>query len=660
MPTTHHTSQLMRDAPFHSILPIDFPRQSSTICSFFRSCQDSNDMMLEIRRLLAVCLALRWWRCCTAFSTPTIRPERIPAALRRTLGTVAHAASEPLEQDLSSPMSFEDLGLGPQIMTAVKSQVEWDRPTPVQRLAIPKLLQMSTTVNPEKSNDKEAPADAVWCEAPTGSGKTAAYALPLLQNLQARGRSQTPASSKGRIASLVLCPTRELAVQIGSVIQKLANNMSTRRHPKVMVLHGGIPLEPQIAGLADASRRGETIDVLVATPGRLVDVLTYYHEKKGDNSAKEAALERRLLEALDAQGSNDASLSLEQIEVLELGSVDDEGRSSLVNLLEGLEYLVLDEADRLLGRAFESELNAVLDLLPTRLPTWMFSATFPKSIEPRLDQVLTRTGTSSPIRIECMASDRLIDDNVSSSLQKKLERSATVSSASTIQQMGPASTIHLRAIRLRKNDRTQALKQLLEDHPEWDRVLVFVATRYATEHVTRKLRRSGIKASELHGKLDQDARMRRLQDLKQGKIRVLLTTDVSSRGIDIAGLPVVVNYDLPRSTADFVHRVGRTGRAGKQGTAITFVTAASEAQMELIEQRHLAEPMEREILPGFEANEEKWEIEAEASRLGVPGAIHSEKGLAHDRMFGGIKGRRKSKKDKLREGAARKGAKHEP
>ncbi len=540
--------------------------------------------------------------------------------------------------------SFFDLGLNPQLLTAVKSQPGWNHPTPVQRLAIPKLLEL----------DSNESVDAVWCEAPTGSGKTAAYALPLLQNL-------LPKKSRGRISSLILCPTRELAVQIGSVVQTLANNVSTRRRPRVFVVHGGVPLEPQITNLADAARCEETIDVLVATPGRLVDVLTYYNDKKGDTSARDAALERRLLEALDQQGSTDTSLSLETLQALKLDTIDEDAdaRSSLVNLLENLEYLVLDEADRLLGRAFESELNSVLELLPARVPTWMFSATFPKTIEPRLDQVLKRTGASSPIRIECASSDRLVEEDVSSSLQKKLERTATLSTASTIQQIGPASTIQLRAIRMSKNDRTQALKKLLEDHPEWDRVLVFVATRYATEHVTRKLRRAGIKVSELHGKLDQDARMRRLQDLKQGKVRVLLTTDVASRGIDIAGLPVVVNYDLPRSTADFVHRVGRTGRAGKEGTAISFVTAASEAHMELIEQRHLAEPMTREILPGFDPNEERWEVEAEASRISVPGTIHSEKGLAHDRMFGGIKGHRKSKKDKLRETSARQASKQQ-
>jgi ATP-dependent RNA helicase RhlE len=588
-----------------------------------------------------------------AFSVASTRRSKTTLQLKTS--TVDKVSAEP-ELD-SENSSFSNLGLGPELLTSVKSQSDWDHPTPVQRLAIPTLLKLGRTSSSSSSGTKDGAIDSVWCEAPTGSGKTAAYTLPLLQNLLSRKSTE----KKGRIASLILCPTRELAAQIGHVVHTLSNNISSRKKLNVMVLHGGVPLQPQIASLSDAARDGETIDVLVATPGRLVDVLTHY-QQGGDTSARDAALERRLVEALDQQGSTDSTLSLEQLEALNLDSIDDDAnaRSNLVNLLDGLDFLVLDEADRLLGRAFASELDAVLDLLPAKIPTWMFSATFPKAIEPRLDQFLSRVGSRAPIRIVCASSDRVTEEEVSSSLQKKLERTSAISNASRIQQIGPASTIQLRSFRLNKNDRTQALRKLLEDHPEWDRVLVFVGTRYSTEHVTGKLQRAGIKAIELHGKLDQDARMRRLSDLKRGKVRVLLTTDVASRGLDIAGLPVVFNYDLPRSTVDFVHRVGRTGRAGRQGTAITFVTAASEAHMELIEQRHLAEPIEREILPDFHPNEDKWDVEAEASRIGVPGTVHSEKGLAHDRMFGGVKGRRKSKKDRLRESAARESARQPP
>jgi superfamily II DNA/RNA helicase len=483
---------------------------------------------------------------------------------------------------------------------------------------------------------------------------------------------------KERIAALVLVPTRELACQIGAVLEHLASNLSfqgmnkkksgNNHHNRLstMVLHGGVPYEAQISKLADFARYGETLDVLVATPGRLVDVLTYYAEKEGDSSASDAAMERRLLQAMEKYGED--SLSLDQLQTLgldQISSQKDDGRSQLINLLEGLQYLVLDEADRLLGKGFEEDLDSLMELLPKRggnekengVPAiWLFSATFPKAIEPRLDYVLKRLGaTKAPVKVQCSNSDRLVGDTVSSTLQKKLERTTTVTSASMIQQVGPASTIQLRTIRLEKPARTQALRKLLEDDykDEWDRVLVFVATRYASEHVSRKLRRAGIKSNELHGKLDQEARLRRLDDLKKGKIRVLLCTDVASRGIDISGLAAVVNYDLPRSTSDFVHRIGRTGRAGKQGIAVSFVTPADEAHMDLIEQRHLAHSTTREVLEGFEPNEDRWSIQAEGSRISTPGTMHSSKGLVHDRMVGGVKGRRKSKKDRLREAAAR-------
>lgn len=529
------------------------------------------------------------------------------------------------------PQTFADLNLSDEILSAVRSQPRWQVPTPIQSLAVPQIL---------------ASDSSIWCEAPTGSGKTAAFALPLLQKLY---RKDTTG-----IASIVLCPTRELAVQIGHVISQLSHSVGGRKDYQVVVLHGGVPLEPQITALSRASRMGSTIDVVVATPGRLVDVLTYYDGDE-NSRASESAMERRLLDALDSKGRNDASLSLAQINDLKLDRSDDDGRSSMRKLLDGVRYLVIDEADRLLGKAFESEIDSCLDLLKSNkrpsLPTWLFSATFPKSIEPRVAKVLARLGEVAPLRISCGQSDRTIDDDVSTSLQKRLDR--TSPPTTTLQQIGPASTINLRSIRLDQPKRTQALRKLLEENPEWDRVLVFVATRYAAEHVARKLRRYGIESAELHGKLDQEARSRRLRAFAKGGTRVLLATDVASRGLDVVGLPAVVNFDLPRSTADFVHRVGRTGRAGLHGTAVTFVTPTSEAQLELIEMRHLATPIDREVMPGLEPDENEWQIQSTASRIGAPGTIHSSRGLAHDRMNGGIKGRRKSKKDRQRESATR-------
>jgi len=172
--------------------------------------------------------------------------------------------------------------------------------------------------------------------------------------------------------------------------------------------------------------------------------------------------------------------------------------------------------------------------------------------------------------------------------------------------------------------RTQLLRHLLEVN-EWSRVLVFVATKYATEHVADKLRRLGIRAEALHGGLSQGARSQALADFKAGKVRVLIATDLAARGIDIVGLPVVVNYDLPRSAVDYTHRIGRTGRAGEAGMAINFVSVNTQAHFQLIEKRqHLRLP--REQIEGFEP------VETETPPRGQ----------------GGIKGHRPSKKDKLR------------
>ena len=612
------------------------------------------------------------------------------------------------------PTTFASLGLTRQVLASIRAQPDWIHPTPIQQLAIPAILAKQDTNNDDGST---SPPASFWCEAPTGSGKTAAFVLPLLQKLLGENVNEAE-EEEGAIQALVLCPTRELAAQIGHVLNNLLYNLPPQRRRKqrrVMVLHGGVPLEPQLTELARAVEEPQdwAIDILVATPGRLVDVMTYYNDNDDDvddedeeedddenndnyynqNSKKlkasDAAFKRRLLDALNQQGKNDASLSLEQIEELGLDQqldVDD-GRESIPSLLRGVRYLVVDEADRLLSRAFQNEVDACLDLLSLshddtqqqerssimnnqKLSAWLFSATFPKQIEPRVDQFLQRLGCAPPLRISCMASDRIQDDDEEGNRlqRRRLLRndgsSNNRSSSLSLQQVGPS--IDFRVIRLEQPKRTLALRRLLENHrEEWDRVLVFVATRYAAEHVSRKLRRVGIDSTELHGKLDQDARMRRLKAFARkrrnnGNImpRVLLATDVASRGLDVVGLSAVVNYDLPRSTADFVHRVGRTGRAGRSGTAVSFVTPPTEAHLELIERRHLPQPMPREVLPGLEPNEDEWIIQSARSHKSVPGTVHSKKGLAHDRMYGGIKGRRKSKKDRLREQAAREAAKN--
>jgi superfamily II DNA/RNA helicase len=633
--------------------------------------------------LPAVCIS-----CFITEFSPFQRKIRLPRPNRRHswLTTDLSSSTHDTKALIHNDTTFADLGIESRLLSSIQSQRDWLRPTTIQKLAIPVLLQQSSRTTPNNDVDpipklslmeeKERSATAaVWCEAPTGGGKTACYVVPLVQNILALKKQQ---AVPGKVLSLILCPTRELVTQIGAVVNDIVSNVpsvpgSNQRRPwNIVQLLGGVPKEPQISSIARCILNGATIDVLIATPGRLVDILQQYDNN--EEGATEASLERRVLEAMDASPNKrygkkkgrmttrDRSLSLDQIQKLKLDDpMQDDRRASIPNILKQVQYLILDEADRLLSRTFEEDMEQVLRLLtksPPAIPyTWLFSATFPKHVEPRVDYVLKRIGQNdaaapSCIRISCVNSDRSLQDNendISGRLSRKLEH-VEVPQEPTIQQVDAASTIALRAIRMEKRNRSQVLRLLLEQQ-RWDQVLVFVATRYAAEHVSRKLRRYNIVSAELHGKLEPEARTRRLQDLVRGKIRVLIATDLASRGLDIVGLPVVINYDLPRSPADFVHRIGRTGRAGRSGTAITFVTPDSESHLDLIEKRYLSaeQRLVRETIPGFEPNEELWRMEADSSRATVPGTEASNLGLAHDRMFGGIKGRRKSKKDKLRE-----------
>jgi superfamily II DNA/RNA helicase len=257
--------------------------------------------------------------------------------------------------------------------------------------------------------------------------------------------------------------------------------------------------------------------------------------------------------------------------------------------------LVLDEADRLLDLGFADELARVLSLLPEQRQNLLFSATFPPAVNSLAENLLRQ-----PLRVDVPSTPETVPD------------------------------ITQRAIHVDAPRRTQLLLRLIREH-DWSRVLVFVATKYSTEHVAEKLRRAGIKAAAFHGELSQGARTQALADFKAQELQVLVATDVAARGIDIMHLPAVVNYDLPRSTDDYIHRIGRTGRAGHSGVAVSFVSASAESHFRLIEKRHRM-TLAREIIAGFEP------METAAPTAPSPGA-----------GAGGIKGKRKSKKDKLRE-----------
>ncbi len=430
----------------------------------------------------------------------------LPIAWRDFLQPIPHSLFASL------PMSFSALGLSQSLLHAVAER-NYSAPTPIQTMAIPAILRGAD----------------VWASAQTGSGKTAAFVLPILQLLAASPRPN------GRfVRALILVPTRELAAQIGESIQRYTRHLSASL--KTLIVYGGVSINPQMMAL------GGGADILVATPGRLLDLL--------DHNA----------------------LSLSAVSIL-----------------------VLDEADRLLELGFAKEFNRVLDLLPARRQSLLFSATFPPEV-----QTIAASLLRDPVRLNVPAEP----------------------------QNQPA--IHQRAIEVDVPRRTQLLRHLIEKH-QWTSVLVFVATKYSTEHVAEKLRTAGIKAAALHGELSQGARTKALADFKAGRMQVLLATDLAARGLDIVQLPAVVNYDLPRSAVDYTHRIGRTGRAGETGLAISFVSVDTHAHFRLIEKRHRLD-LPREQIAGFEPQELEPAIPAGA---------------------GGIKGKRKSKKDKLREAAAR-------
>ena len=409
-------------------------------------------------------------------------------------------------------MSFSALGLSGPLLRAV---ADYPAPTPVQTAAIPVVLA---------GGDLLATAE-------TGSGKTIAYVIPLLERwLLTYGETQGRTSR--RVEALILVPTRELAAQVREVVQALSAHLPSR--VKVVSAVGGVSINPQMMALRGGA------DIIVATPGRLLDLV--------DHNAV---------------------------------------------ILSDVKSLVLDEADRMLDSGFSGELNRILTLLPKRRQNLLFSATFPAAVEALANKLLHQ-----PTRIE-------------------------VESAP-----GESLAITQRAIRVDTDKRTPLLRHLIETEG-WKRVLVFVATQYAADHVADKLRRNGISALSFHGDLSQGARNQVLLDFKNSLIKVLVATDLAARGLDIVKLPVVLNYDLPRSADDYTHRIGRTGRAGKIGLAISFITGESNAHFSFIEKRQEM-TVPREVTEGFEPT---WS--ASPPPCGT----------------GGVKGRRKSKKDKLREAA---------
>jgi ATP-dependent RNA helicase RhlE len=358
---------------------------------------------------------------------------------------------------------FLDLGLTTDLSETVHA-AGYSQPTPIQAKAIPTVL---------------TGRDVLGC-AQTGTGKTAAFALPILQHLAAR----PPRSKRRPVRALILAPTRELAAQIGDNVGRYAAGTPLRH----LVIFGGVGKHPQIGAL----RRG--VDVLIATPGRLLDLMS-------------------------------------------------EGAVSL----DAVEHMVLDEADRMLDMGFLPDVRRILARLPEKRQTLLFSATLPKEIEKLARQFL-------------IDPERIAVDPVSSTCEP-IEQSVYMID----QKLKTALLIHL-----------------LQDG-SIDRALIFTRTKHGANRLAQKLTRSGISASAIHGNKSQSAREKTLLGLRSGEIRVVVATDLASRGLDVKGLSHVVNYDLPNEPETYVHRVGRTGRAGESGIAVALCAQDEQPYLRDIE-----------------------------------------------------------------------------
>ena len=384
--------------------------------------------------------------------------------------TTDDSATDDSATDERPAPTFGDLSLPEPLLRAL-AEVGYESPSPIQAATIPPLLQGRDLLG----------------QAQTGTGKTAAFALPVLARA-------TPGQKKPR--ALVLAPTRELAIQVAEAFQKYAHHLPGFH---VLPIYGGQSYGPQLAAL----RRG--VDVVVGTPGRVIDHL-------------------------------------------ERGSLD----------LSELECLVLDEADEMLRMGFIDDVEAVLKKTPETRQVALFSATMPAPIK-RIAQTYLR----EPVEIAI--------------------RARTTTSDNVRQRYWWVSGVH----------KLDALTRILEAEP-FDAMIIFTRTKQATEELAEKLTARGFAAAAINGDVQQQQRERTVQQLKDGRIDVLVATDVAARGLDVERISHVLNYDIPYDTESYVHRIGRTGRAGRSGEAILFVTPRERGMLRAIERatRQTIEAME--------------------------------------------------------------------
>jgi len=375
-------------------------------------------------------------------------------------------------------MSFKSLGLSEDLVKAVSAQ-GYDTPTPIQSKSIPPVLE----------------GKDVLASAQTGTGKTAGFTLPMLQLL-----SQTPPLRNRPVRALILTPTRELAAQVHQNVKDYSRFVDLRS----TVIFGGVNQKSQVSTL----RNG--VDVLIATPGRLIDL------------------------------NNQGLLSLSKVEIL-----------------------VLDEADRMLDMGFLRDIKKIMGLIPKKRQTLLFSATFSKDIRRLSSEFL-----KDPVSVESTPENTTVE------------------------------AIEQQVYRVAKEKKTDLLIKLISEG-NWEQVLVFTRTKHGANKLAKKLESAKIGAAAIHGSKSQGARTKALAGFKNGSVKVLVATDIASRGLDIPLLPYVVNFELPNVSEDYVHRIGRTGRAGASGLAVSLVSADETVFLRDIE-KLIGDKIPMDILEGFE------------------------------------------------------------
>jgi ATP-dependent RNA helicase RhlE len=371
-------------------------------------------------------------------------------------------------------MNFETFNFAPSIMAGVRT-LGYTMPTPIQLRAIPPIMQGCDIIG----------------LAQTGTGKTAAFVLPILQRL-----TQNP---RGRTRALIISPTRELAEQTCEVI----NNLGSRTGLQSVAIYGGVSMVQQNRELRSSA------EIVVACPGRLLD-----HLWKGT-----------------------------------------------INLSE-LEILVIDEADRMFDMGFLPDVRNILSCILHKHQTLLFSATMPAAIRRLVHEIL-----HNPVTIQ-------------------------------IDRTMPAKTVSHALYPVQQHLKTALLKEIL-NKIKTDSVLVFTRTKQRAARVARQLVRAGYQVTSLQGNLSQNQRQAALAGFRNGSIKILVATDIAARGIDVLSISHVINYDMPESTDDYIHRIGRTGRVDKNGDALTFVTNTDAGKIRALEQL-LNSPLERLTLQGFD------------------------------------------------------------